>query len=185
MLQTFEFSGSRMVNTKARFFRYVSGDAGGADARIRLRVNGASIGVYSPGDSVELDDPVSNWSVEPFTPSCAGSVVLGMGRVNSSTFSGSVSMASQGAFTQSAKTVTNTSGQLLAANPARRYLLVMNYDTSGAIYLNISGGAATASAGCIRLGPGESFELATWCPSGIISAIGLAGSNPNILVVEG
>lgn len=185
MLQTFDFSGSRIINAKGRFFRYVSGSAGGADNRVTLSVNGNPIGVYSPGDSVELDDTASTWSVDPITPACTGSVIVGMGKVSSSTFSGSVTMASQGPFTQQSKTVTNTSGQLVAANPARRYLLIANYDASGVIYVNVAGGAAAVNPGSIKLGPGESVEFATWCPSGVVSAIGTIASNWSVLVVEG
>ena len=52
-----------------------------------------------------------------------------------------------GAFSQSQKTVTNASTQLLAANPARRYLLIQNNDASGDVYVTLDGTAATNAKG--------------------------------------
>lgn len=87
-------------------------------------------------------------------------------------------------FTQVVQTVTTTSGQLLAARATRRYLLIQNRNTSGFIYVNVTGAAATVAGG-IELGPGDSYELATFCPTAAITAIGSIASNPNVLVVEG
>lgn len=87
-------------------------------------------------------------------------------------------------FTQAVATVTTTSGQLLSARATRRYLLIQNRNTSGFIYVNVTGAAATVAGG-IELGPGESYELATFCPTAAITAIGSIASNPNVLVVEG
>lgn len=87
-------------------------------------------------------------------------------------------------FTQAVETVTTTSGQLLAARATRRYLLIQNRNTSGFIYVNVTGAAATVAGG-IELGPGDSYELATFCPTAAITAIGSIASNPNVLVVEG
>lgn len=91
----------------------------------------------------------------------------------------------QGAFTQAAATVTNASGQLLAAKANRRYLLIQNNNTSGgAIYVNLAG-AAAAIAGGISIEAGTSYECANFCPTGAIFAIGSIASNANITVVEG
>lgn len=87
-------------------------------------------------------------------------------------------------FTQAVATVTTTSGQLLAARATRRYLLIQNRNTSGFIYVNLTDAAATVAGG-IELGPGDSYELATFCPTAAITAIGSIASNPNVLVVEG
>jgi hypothetical protein len=89
----------------------------------------------------------------------------------------------QGAYTQAAATVTNVSGQLLAANSNRRVLLIQNNGT-GDIYLNLAGAAATVGNG-IKLGPGQSYEASGYCPSAAIMAIGSIASNPNVVVVEG
>lgn len=90
----------------------------------------------------------------------------------------------QGAFTQAQKTVTNASGQLLAANAKRRYLLIQNNDAAGFVYLTLDGGAATTAKG-IKIEPGGSFECAGFCPSGAIFAIGSIANNPNVIAVEG
>lgn len=89
-----------------------------------------------------------------------------------------------GAFTQSQHTVTTTSGQLRAANALRRYLLIQNNDTTGTVYVNVAGAAATVAAG-IAIGPGGSYELGNFVPTGAINAIGSIASNANVVTVEG
>jgi hypothetical protein len=81
------------------------------------------------------------------------------------------------------KTVTNASAQLLAANPARSYLLIQNKDTSGNVYIAF-GKAATVAAG-VRVIPGGAFELIGVCSTQEIRAIGDIASNANIVTVEG
>lgn len=88
-----------------------------------------------------------------------------------------------GAFANSAKTITNADGLLLAANAARRYLLIQNNDLAGVIYIRLDGGTATAATGA-RIGPGGSLEIQGYAPSGAIRAIGDIASNANIVVVE-
>lgn len=90
----------------------------------------------------------------------------------------------QGAFAQAQKTVTNASGQLLALNGNRRYLLIQNNDASGVIYVTLDGTAATTGKG-IKIEAGGSYECAGYVPSGAINAIGSIASNTSIVVVEG
>lgn len=98
---------------------------------------------------------------------------------------GSVSVSNiNGAFVNSAKTVTNASGQMLAANPARRYLLIQNNDASGDIFVRLDGGTATTATG-VKIAAGGSFELQGFVPNGAIMAIGSIASNANIVAVEG
>ena len=92
--------------------------------------------------------------------------------------------ATAGAFTQAAATVTNASGQLLAAKANRRYLLIQNKDAAGDIYLTLNGSAATTSNG-IKIGTGQSYECQGYAPTGAIFAIGSIASNANIVTVEG
>lgn len=89
-----------------------------------------------------------------------------------------------GAFTQAAAAVTNSSAQLLPANPNRRYLLIQNNDASGIIYLNLAGAAATIAGG-LKIFNGGSYECQGFVPRGAINAIGSIANNPNIVVVEG
>lgn len=89
-----------------------------------------------------------------------------------------------GAFTQSQKTVTNASAQLLAANIARRYLLIQNNDATGDIYVTLDGTAATTAKG-IKIAAGGSLELQGYVTTGQIFAIGSIASNANIVAVEG
>jgi hypothetical protein len=90
----------------------------------------------------------------------------------------------QGAYTQAQATVTNASGQLLAAKANRRYLFIQNNDAAGIVYVNMSGVAATTANG-IKLNPGASLEIQGYAPNGQINAIGSIASNANVIVVEG
>lgn len=90
----------------------------------------------------------------------------------------------QGAFSQAQKTVTNASGQLLAANSARRYLLIQNNDASGDIFVTLDGTAATTTKG-IKIAAGGSLIVDQYAPTAAINAIGSIASNANIVVVEG
>jgi hypothetical protein len=89
-----------------------------------------------------------------------------------------------GAFSQSQKTVTNASAQLLAANPARRYFLIQNNDASGDVYVTLDGTAATTAKG-IKIAAGGSYECQNFNASGAIFAIGSIASNANVVTVEG
>lgn len=86
-------------------------------------------------------------------------------------------------FDNQAKTVTNASAVLLAANPVRQYLLVQNNDPSGVVYLAF-GKTATLAAG-LRVIAGGSFELVGTVTTQAVHAIGSAANNPNIVTVEG
>jgi hypothetical protein len=89
-----------------------------------------------------------------------------------------------GTFTQTQRTVTNASAQLLAANAARRYLLIQNNDASGDVYVNLTGVAATTANG-IKIAAGGSYECQGFAPTAAITAIGSIASNANIVAVEG
>ncbi len=90
----------------------------------------------------------------------------------------------QGAYSQAQATVTNASAALLAANAARRYLLIQNNDASGDIYVALDGTTATTVKG-IKIAAGGSYECQGFCPAGAIAAIGSLASNANIVIVEG
>lgn len=92
--------------------------------------------------------------------------------------------ANQGTFTSAQKTVTSSSGQLLASNANRRYLMVQNNDATGIVYVNVAGAAATAT-NSVRLLPGAALEITGFVPSGAINAIGSIASNANVVAVEG
>lgn len=89
-----------------------------------------------------------------------------------------------GAFTQAQATVTNASGQLLAAKANRRYLLVQNNDASADVYVTLDGTAATTAKG-IKIAAGGSLELQGFVPIGQVNAIGSVASNANVVTVEG
>lgn len=91
MLQTFTFGGAgRIINAQARYFRYESGSANGADESIRVRAGGQDLGEYYPGDSIRLPADAVVWEIAPNNAACAGRVRLGVGNVESSRLVGRV-----------------------------------------------------------------------------------------------
>jgi hypothetical protein len=93
-------------------------------------------------------------------------------------------VARSNSFANVAKTVTNASAQLLAANPARQYLLIQNRDTAGSLYVNFGAGAATVANG-VLISPGGSYETGSVCTTQAVQCIGSIASNANVLTVEG
>lgn len=93
MLQTLSFlAGGRQIDAKATFFRYESASANGADDSIRVRADGNDLGLYLPGDAVELPIPAKRWEIKPTSPGTVGVVRLGIGRVQSARLVGTVSV---------------------------------------------------------------------------------------------
>ena len=90
-----------------------------------------------------------------------------------------------GAFTQisGAALVDTVSQELRPAKANRRYLLIQNNHATGIVYVRLDGGAASVSTGA-QIHPGGSLELADYCPTGQINAIGSV-LNPNVIVLEG
>jgi hypothetical protein len=87
-----------------------------------------------------------------------------------------------GNFTQGQATVTN-SNQVIWAARNRRYLMIQNRSATGTIWVAIDGNPSTTARG-IRLGPGDSYELAGYCTNAQLQAIGDIPSNSDVLVVE-
>lgn len=112
-------------------------------------------------------------------------VGIGNGQARYNRSQGSVAVTNvNGAFTQAQATVTNASGQLLAAKATRRYLLVQNNDASADVYVTLDGAAATTTKG-IKIAAGGSLELQGYVPTGQVNAIGSIASNANVVTVEG
>lgn len=86
-------------------------------------------------------------------------------------------------FDNLAKTVTNASAVMLAANAARQYLLVQNKDAGGSVFLSFGKTATTANG--VRVIPGGAFELVGTQCTQAIHAIGDIASNANVVTVEG
>lgn len=79
-----------------------------------------------------------------------------------------ISMAG-GAFTHTQASVTNADNTISAANAARRYLLVQNNSAAGVLRLTLDGAAATATKG-VRIQPGGSYEVPSFCVTGAVRA---------------
>lgn len=92
--------------------------------------------------------------------------------------------AVNGSFNQVQSTVTNASAAVLAANTARRYLLIQNKDAAGDIFVRLDGVPATEANG-LKIESGGSLELVSFVATGEITAIGSIASNPNVIAIEG
>lgn len=79
-------------------------------------------------------------------------------------------------------TVTSSSTTILAANTARKNLLIQNNDATGIIYINF---ATTATTANLKIGPSATLYLTGIIPVTAIRAIGSIASNANVVVVEG
>ena len=180
----------RQLNALGTFFRYESAGLEGPDQSLKVRIDGNDAGTLLPGDAIEIPVQAGTWDLQP--ASCSANVKVGFGRITTvrSTVAGSVAVSVLPArplvgTSSTAKTVTNGSAALVAANAARTYLLIQNNDGAGFISVNLTGAAATTANG-IRIAPGGFWEwTGESIPTGAITAIGSIASNPNIVVVEG
>lgn len=85
-------------------------------------------------------------------------------------------------FTNTAVAVGIASAEALAANTARKYLLIQNKHATGVIYANF--GAAATTANGIKIGPGENFPFEWNAPTNAIHLIGDV-ANADVVIVEG
>lgn len=86
-------------------------------------------------------------------------------------------------FTVTAPALTVASTQMVAANTARKYLMVVNNDPAVTLYLNF-GAAAVVGAASIRVGPGGVFEMEGVQSTQAINWIG-SGASSLMTVVQG
>lgn len=108
-------------------------------------------------------------------------------KVGSAKVSGAITVTNNtGLFTQGRASVTNINQVLIAANADRRYLLIQNNDLSAVLRITVNGLPAAAGQG-FRVGPGDSFELPTYCASAAINAFmeSASASVGNVEFVEG
>lgn len=100
--------------------------------------------------------------------------------------SGNVSIQNfTGWFGQAGITVTNVSQMFFGGSGKRRYVFFQNNHSSGNIFIYFAdGGTATPSNG-IKLGPGQSYELNSFCPTHQIQLIGDIPSNSDVIAIVG
>lgn len=179
--ETIQAGGTLQFHEEADFFRVLEA---GAPLDIYFYRNGAEVGRaenvgagYSEKfaqsfDKIVLHSEVSN----------AISTVTRLG--NTVTYDQPPNGAVNGSFEQTQETVTTASATLLAANTARRYLLIQNKDAAGDIYIRLDGVAATVDNG-LKIEAGGALELDNFVATGEITAIGSIASNANVIAIEG
>ncbi len=181
---TFAAGESRLFHLSGSYFELI--DAPATVDVVLTDVNGAQRGrMIAAEASFNLKN--TEFDTIQLTSATAQTVrfAYGSGEAGTRRAAGSVNIANTaGAFTQSQKTVTNASAQLLASNTTRRYLLIQNNDAAGILYVTLDGTAATAAKG-IQIPAGGSYECQGYVPTGALFAIGSIANNANVVVVEG
>jgi len=99
---------------------------------------------------------------------------------------GNVSITNTGgAFGQFSPTIGTASLTVRPANALRRYLLVQNKSPSVNMYVNLAGANASIGNG-VKIGPGDSLEIAGFCPTGDIRICSdVAAAAGDCCVLEG
>lgn len=106
---------------------------------------------------------------------------------SSAEVAGSVAITNTGGgFTQGRVSLTNVVQTLLASNAARRYLLIQNNDGGATMRVTLDGNDPTAAQG-LRVGPGDSLEIPSFCCTGAVKAVmeTVSATVDNVEVVEG
>lgn len=191
-MQTFDFTAAgRQVNSLHNFIRYEREDTGAVLPGVRVRVDGNDLGVWLPGDWLELGERGSLVELSP-VGTAAGVFRIGLGRFGSqrNVLVGSISAQVLNARNTQVtpahvqRTVTSASAQMLAALATRQYLLIQNTDVTGSIWVTLTTGPATVANGLL-IAPGAVWEWDSTIPVGAVFAIGDVASNVNILTIEG
>lgn len=78
--------------------------------------------------------------------------------------------------------VTNASTTILAANTARKSMIIQNNHATGIVYVNFTTTATTAH---LAIQPGQSLFLQGLVPATAVRAIGSVASNTAVVVLEG
>ena len=149
MLQTYSFSGPRVINAKGTFFAYLT-SAGSTAQEIRVRADGQDLGVYMPGDNIRLPESATMWEIIPTNPASVGTVRIGVAQTDSNRVSGDVSVIdSIDANCQGAQVVDLTLGflvtQLIAPNTSPQGLVMRSMS------LELEAGATGGSTVVCRL----------------------------------
>lgn len=95
-----------------------------------------------------------------------------------------VSILARTAYVPQKVTVGSVTGAVLAANAARKYLLIQNPNAAGNVFLRTDGAAAVADATAFKLAPGQTWEPPV-APNNAITGITDTGGNLDIHVIQG
>ncbi|MEK8027239.1 hypothetical protein [Pseudaquabacterium rugosum] len=92
MLQSYTFKGGRQIDARANNVRIESVSAAGRDESVNVRADGQDLGIFLPGDGVELPVSAKCWQITPATSDAVVTVRIGAGRINTNRVTGSVSV---------------------------------------------------------------------------------------------
>lgn len=168
--------------SQGRYFKIISatGPVNVRTERFRLNALIAGQGMEDvPYDYLEITDASGASNTITFVVGDTGFIDGLQGSINVAT----QAPVQSGSFANSNNTVTSGGGVLVAANTARKYLLIQNNSTTGTIYVRF-GSAATVATGVV-ITPGGVYEMSDVQSTQAVYAIGDIASNANVTVVEG
>ncbi|MGQ0750606.1 MAG: hypothetical protein ACT4PS_08735 [Betaproteobacteria bacterium] len=183
---------SQRLQVKGNFCRFYDISAGAASPTIKIKAGRpGSEFLLKPGQMIRLPESVAEWYVENFDAllTITGKLLIGEGDFQDNNFTGNVSVSTTpaavgDAHTQAGVAISNTSAVIIAANSARKYLLIQNQDSANDLYIATDGGAASTDANCIKLEPGEAYEPLV-APTGEVRGImSAASAGTNVHVIE-
>lgn len=190
-VQTFTGPSTWELNVPGKFFT-ILGSTNAVNVRLYLRGQLLSLGeIKAMGAGLEVGGMAEGVQFDrvQVDATAADTITIGIGNGQARYNRGASNVTmiqnrvAQMAPVNTVKTVTNASGQLLAANASRQYLLIQNKDPAGILYVNFGAGAATTANG-VQIAPGGSYELDLVVPTTAVQCIGSIASNTNVLVVE-
>lgn len=177
MIQQYSFDGSgRQIDAQGVFFRYESATDGAGLTDLMVTIDGQNMGVFSPGDSLELPKSARRWEVKPVSPGCVGLVKIGNALIKSQKLQGVVQTIDGGR----ARSLGGTAfiGNAYAVSSAGNFTYVQLYNKPTSdknLVVNAMTCIATAQMGFhLR---GNTVPLATLQGAGLSKRLGVAGSN--------
>lgn len=144
---------------------------GGVD--IDFVQNQAIIGTAKDMEFGFFAKPAGGFTALGFTSATGQTIkiTVGMGDGGYNRTTGSVQISgNQGAFAQGRVSLTNVNQQIIAANAARKYLLIQNNDAAAVMRVMLDGNAATPTNG-MRIQAGGTLELSGYQSSAAINCI--------------
>lgn len=190
IVQSFAAGEVKTFSVSGNYFELIDAPSGGVDVILSDRSGGQLASMRNIGAGYFVRP--GPYEVVQITSASAQSIsfFVADGDAGTRRLSGNVTVTSAPAvvlpvlsnLANAQATVTTTSAQLLAANAARKYLLVQNKDPVGTIWL---GWGTVTQANGIRVPPGGFYELPDYNTTQALSAIGDLASNANIVTVQG
>lgn len=174
---------TKTFNVSGEYFELTDANASGVTVLLTDRNGAVVTSIRNSGPGIYVKP--GRYEIVQITSVAAQTIgwIVADGDAGTRRLSGVVSIADSINCSAVQATVTNASAQVLAANTARRYLLIQNKDPVGRLWLQF--GAAANQAAGVLIVPGGNFEMVGKVSGQQIQLIGDLASNSKVTVVEG